>query len=75
MGLAHALTSVRFNANYLRLPVRNADPALRDLPDQQAEAQLKALPAADAFAAVPAWVGKQGDAAMNWLKWTIRFRR
>lgn len=44
-----ALTTVRFPVAYLSLPISNSDPTLRHLLDQQAEAQLKALPASDPF--------------------------
>lgn len=44
VSFGHSITSVRFAADFLRLPVRNSDPALRQLLEQQAEAQLEALP-------------------------------
>lgn len=45
----HSITSVRFSADYLRLPIHNSDPALKALLERQAEAQLQALPETDRF--------------------------
>jgi AraC-like DNA-binding protein len=49
VSFGNAMTSVRFSADFLRLPIRNSDPGLKALLEQQAEAQLKALPETDQF--------------------------
>ena len=49
VSFGHGITSVRFSIDYLRLPIRNSDPALKALLEQQAEAQLRALPETDRF--------------------------
>ncbi len=45
----HSITAVSFPARYLLLPLRNSDPALKQLLEQQAETLLQSLPAEQGF--------------------------
>lgn len=49
VSFGHDRTTVVFSADYLRLPIRYRDPALRSLLEQQAEALLRTLPDNDEF--------------------------
>lgn len=49
VSFGHGSTTVSFPFSYFALPIRNSDPALRALLDQQAEALLQSLPEADPF--------------------------
>jgi AraC-like DNA-binding protein len=49
VSFGNTVTSVRFSTDFLRLPIRNSDAGLKVLLEQQAEAQLKALPETDHF--------------------------
>jgi len=49
VSFGHARTTVVFSADYLALPIRYRDPALRALLEQQAEALLRTLPENDDF--------------------------
>lgn len=49
VSFGHACTTVTFSADYLALPIRYRDPALRALLEQQAEALLRTLPENDDF--------------------------
>lgn len=49
VSYGHARTTVTFSADYLALPIRYRDPALRALLEQQAEALLRTLPENDDF--------------------------
>ncbi len=49
VAFAQPTTIVRFPAQYLALPLRQPDPALRQILEQQAEQLLSSLPATDDF--------------------------
>lgn len=49
VSFGHARTTVTFSADYLGMPIRYRDPALRALLEQQAEALLRTLPEDDDF--------------------------